>query len=85
MEALSLLDEKAVLNVDRCIGCGLCVSTCPTQSLTLVRKPESEQPRIPKDLIKLSIRLGQERGKLNVMNLVQMQVKSKIDRLLASR
>ena len=85
MEALSLVDEKAVLNVDRCIGCGLCVSTCPTQSLTLMRKPDSEQPNVPKDLIKLSIRLGQERGKLNTMNLVKMQVKSKIDRLLAAR
>ena len=84
MEALTLVDEKAMLNVDRCIGCGLCVSSCPTQSLTLVRKPESEQPRIPKDLIKSSIRLGQERGKLNMMNLVKMQLRSKIDRLLAS-
>jgi ribosomal protein S27E len=35
--------------------------------------------------IKATIRKGQERGKLNTINLVQMQLKSKIDRLLAFR
>lgn len=85
MEALSLENEKAILDIDRCIGCGLCASTCPTNSLTLIRKPASEQPVVPKDIIKASIRRGQERGKLNAINLVQMQLKSKIDRLLAFR
>jgi len=85
MEALSLVDEKASLNVDRCIGCGLCVTTCPTDSLTLVRKPESEQPAIPQNAIKEAIKRGQERGKLSPTKLVQMQLKSKIDRLLAAR
>jgi ferredoxin len=28
------------LDANRCIGCGLCVSTCPTEALTLRRKPE---------------------------------------------
>jgi ferredoxin len=85
MGALSLVNEKATLNIDRCIGCGLCVSTCPTDSLTLTRKPDSDQPIVPKDIIKATIRRGQERGKLNTINLVQMQLKSKIDRLLAFR
>lgn len=85
MEALSLVNETATLNADRCIGCGLCASTCPTESLTLIRKPDSDQPVVPKDIIKASIRRGQERGKLSTINLVQMQLKSKIDRLLAFR
>jgi len=33
-------DEHAVLNADRCIGCGLCVSTCPSGALVLERKPQ---------------------------------------------
>jgi Fe-S-cluster-containing hydrogenase component 2 len=45
MEALSLEDEQVVLNSDRCIGCGLCVSTCPTDSLILMRK--SERKHVP--------------------------------------
>jgi electron transport complex protein RnfB len=85
MEALRLDDNKAALNPDRCIGCGLCVSTCPTDSLSLVRKPDAEQPYVPKDIIETSIKLGKVRGKLGVTRLVGMQIRSKLDRLLASR
>ncbi len=85
MDALSLRNDKAVLDVKRCIGCGLCVSTCPTKSLTLRRKPESEQVKIPKNVIETYIQLGRERGKLTTGDLIKMQLKSKIDRLLATK
>ena len=85
MEAVRFVDEKASVDIDRCIGCGLCVSTCPTDSMTLVRKAESDQPDVPQDIIKASIELGRARGKLNLGNLLMMQVKSKVDRLLASK
>jgi len=85
MEALWLEGNRVVLDVDRCIGCGLCVPTCPTNSLTLVRKPESEQHKVPKDITETLIKLGQERGKLKTTDLIMMQVKSKLDRLLTAR
>jgi NAD-dependent dihydropyrimidine dehydrogenase PreA subunit len=85
MEALRLSEKKAVLDVDRCIGCGLCVSTCPTHSLSLTRKPQAEQADIPKDHIKSAIKVGQARGKLGIAELISMQLKSKLDRLLAPR
>ncbi len=85
MEALHLDNKKSVLDVNRCIGCGLCVSTCPTHSLSLVRKPNEKQPYVPKDIIRTSIRLGKARGKLGMGKLIGMQVKSKMDRLLAPR
>ena len=72
-------------NVDDCIGCGLCVSTCPTASLSLKRKPESEQVKVPKDGIAAAIEHGRARGKLRLGELIKMQAKSKIDRFLAPR
>ena len=47
MEALSEDGGRVALNADRCIGCGLCVSTCPSGALTLERKSESELTRVP--------------------------------------
>ena len=83
MEAIRLDNKKAVLNVDRCIGCGLCVSTCPTQSLSLNRKPEAQQPYVPKNTIETNTRLARVRGKSGTGRRIGMQVRSKLDRLLA--
>jgi len=85
MDAIQFVDEKASIDMDRCIGCGLCVSTCPTDAMSLARKPGYDQPDVPKDLIEASIELGRARGKLSLGNLVMMQIKSKVDRLLASK
>lgn len=85
MEAIRLDEKKAVLDIDRCIGCGLCVSTCPTHSLSLTRKPSAEQANMPKNHIKSVIKLAQARGKLGLGKMISMQLKSKLDRLLAPK
>jgi electron transport complex protein RnfB len=85
MEAIHLDNGVAALDLDRCIGCGLCVTTCPTESLSLQRKPEAEQPYVPRDSVDANIRLGQARGKLTTGGLVGMLVKSRVDRLLTPR
>ncbi|MGA2332188.1 MAG: 4Fe-4S binding protein [Syntrophales bacterium] len=85
MEAIHVDNKKAILDPERCIGCGLCVDTCRTKSLTLLRKPEAQQSYVPRNIIETSIKLGKARGKLGIGRLVGMQVKSKLDRLLAQR
>ena len=85
MEAIHLTDSTAALDLKRCIGCGLCVTTCPTHSLSLVRKPKAKQPYVPKDIVETNMKLGKARGKLGVGKMIGMQVKSKLDRLLAPK
>ena len=83
MDALQVGAAGVVVDPLRCIGCGLCVSACPTRSLSLVRKPPSAVPEVPQSLRQNYLRLGRARGKLGLGTLVQLQVKSKIDRLLS--
>ncbi len=85
MGALQLESGHSVLYPDRCIGCGLCVSTCPTGSLVLERKPNAEQPRVPRGGIQSMIQLGRARGKLGTADLAWMVLKSKMERLLTLR
>jgi ferredoxin len=77
--------DTAALDVDRCIGCGLCVTTCPSGALTLRRKPESEQPVVPKNITATYIQVGRARGKMGVGDLAGLVVKSQVDRLLSGK
>ena len=83
MDAITTGLNSAELNLDRCIGCGLCVSTCPSGALSLVRKPE--QPSIPKDTVSNYLQLGQARNMMSTPRLAGTLLKSKIDRLIAPR
>lgn len=85
MEALDFSDSVPVVNLDRCIGCGLCVPTCPSEAIMLERKPASERPNIPANTAMTHIQLGKARGKLNNSDLVMLAVRSKVDRLLAKK
>jgi len=47
---------------DKCIGCGLCVSTCPTEAISLLRKPDEEIVAPPKNEMEWYERRADERG-----------------------
>ena len=45
-DALSMTETISVNRI-RCVGCGLCVMSCPEEALELVRRPDEEILKIP--------------------------------------
>jgi electron transport complex protein RnfB len=63
VKAISEADDYYEVNQDQCIGCGVCVITCPTESISLIRKPEDQCIRPPKNATEWTIQRSEDTGK----------------------
>jgi Fe-S-cluster-containing hydrogenase component 2 len=63
VNAIQVQDGSAKIEKARCIGCGLCVSTCPTESISIVHKEKEDLSVIFPDPIALVQAIGKEKGK----------------------
>jgi Fe-S-cluster-containing hydrogenase component 2 len=64
MEAIDVVDGLATVDLNRCIGCGLCVTTCPDEAILLNKKPEDQLYEPPKTGGETYVRIAKERGKM---------------------
>ena len=55
-------DGLAQVLTERCIGCGLCVTACPTQAIELMPMPEDQLRVPPASAGEQMKRLAQKRG-----------------------
>ena len=62
MEASTMENKTAGVNLDRCIGCGLCVSRCEFGAITLVAKEKPEQYAVPSHIVDTYMDMARERG-----------------------
>lgn len=62
VDAIEEGDEAYKVIREKCIGCGLCVTTCPSGAMTLIRKPDDQIEAPPKDEMDWYEKRAQMRG-----------------------
>jgi electron transport complex protein RnfB len=62
MEAIKESDEGVSISIyGRCIGCGICVPTCPEQAISMVPNPDKKAP--PRTMTDMYNQVGEQRSK----------------------
>jgi Pyruvate/2-oxoacid:ferredoxin oxidoreductase delta subunit len=62
VSAIELIDETAQVEVERCIGCGLCVSACPERAISMLPRKDPVFP--PATVQEMGVRVLTEKGRL---------------------
>jgi len=60
--ALLVPDDVCEVDHARCVGCGVCISACPTDALSMERRPEDEIAPVPTTLQDWMAQRAEERG-----------------------
>ncbi len=62
MAAIKEDDGAYKVKSKRCIGCGVCTTTCPTQSITLIPRPDEQRQEPPEDFLDWYSKRAASRG-----------------------
>jgi Na+-translocating ferredoxin:NAD+ oxidoreductase subunit B len=55
-------DGVAQVELGRCIGCGLCVTTCPSEAISLIPKPDANRRIPPATSMDQMMQIAKKRG-----------------------
>jgi Fe-S-cluster-containing hydrogenase component 2 len=62
MDAIEIIDNISNINLDRCIGCGVCVPTCPDEAIELIEKEDKMIP--PKNTMETYMQIAKKKAEL---------------------
>lgn len=60
--------DMAEIDLDRCIGCGLCVNVCPEEAIHLELKPENERLMPPETGVHTFMEIAKRRQASSASN-----------------
>ncbi len=63
VDAIQIEADLAIISLPKCIGCGLCVSTCPTESISMIYKQPDDLSHIFTDTNELMEAAAKETNK----------------------
>jgi ferredoxin len=61
MDAIAENEGSFSVNGERCIGCGVCTTACPSDAATLKPRPRAEQTKPPKTIVSWAFRRAAQR------------------------
>jgi Fe-S-cluster-containing hydrogenase component 2 len=61
VHAIQFTNGSGAVSKDRCIGCGVCIASCPTESIKLLRRPQAEQLVPSRDIMNWSLERASSR------------------------
>jgi Fe-S-cluster-containing hydrogenase component 2 len=73
MDAIISEDKNFRVDLDRCIGCGLCVTKCKPSAVKLFKKAKVNVPPMNTEILYLSIlreRAGRKKMIVNMLRLL---------------
>ena len=62
MDAIVEDDGAYIVQPERCIGCGVCTTTCPSEAVTLIRKPDTDIDQPPSNIMDWYFKRAGNRG-----------------------
>ena len=60
MSAIKVRESVAVVDPERCIGCGLCVTTCDVEAVHMVPRQHAAEP--PRTITEMALKIATEKG-----------------------
>jgi len=62
MQAIEIAADRALIDLDKCLGCGLCATGCPNQAMRMERAQERVEP--PQTMAETGLKILKDQGKL---------------------